>query len=270
MTWNGVIFLILAGKGSSQIDWNPRAGPDEVSGVSALCWALCFSCVGGALSGTKIASQNRNDHGGRRQARNHFAAEIAGFSASPAAKKSLAASDFGMRPQLAFKIAGKSPVLKGRDFLHLILPSSYRSQTSSWSQLSHFQAQYRFSRDQYCHFIVKRILVGKVGKPAWGMDTNLSGVSLSELQIFWILHSMSIHFQGSLHECEQVCQERHDTQTHLWPQISGKDHLGDTWHMQGIYSKKGAGNFGCVLAHAFFSHGVSEIFWNLSFSSGII
>ena len=83
------------------------------------------------LSGTKIASQNRSDHGGRRQARNHFAAEIAGFSASPAAKKSLAASDFGMQLQLAFKIAGKSPVLKGRDFFHPILPPSYRSQTSS-------------------------------------------------------------------------------------------------------------------------------------------
>ena len=83
------------------------------------------------LSGTKIASQNRSDHGGRRQARNHFAAEIAGFSASPAAKKSLATSDFGMQPQLTFKIAGKSPVLKGRDFLHPILPPSYRSQTSS-------------------------------------------------------------------------------------------------------------------------------------------
>ena len=83
------------------------------------------------LSGTKIASQNRSDHGGRRQARNHFAAEIAGFSASPAAKKSLAASDFGMQPQLVFKIAAKSPVLKGRDFLHPILAPSYRSQTSS-------------------------------------------------------------------------------------------------------------------------------------------
>ena len=90
------------------------------------------------LSSTKIASQNRSDHGGRRQARNHFAAEIARFSASPAAKKSLAASDFGMQPQLAFKIARKSPVLKGRDFLHPLLPPSYRSQTSSWSQLSMF------------------------------------------------------------------------------------------------------------------------------------
>ena len=83
------------------------------------------------LSGTKIASQNRSDHSGRRQARNHFAAEIAGFSASPAAKKKLAASDFGMQPQLAFKIAGKSPVLKGVDFFHPISAPSYRSQTSS-------------------------------------------------------------------------------------------------------------------------------------------
>ena len=66
-----------------------------------------------------------------------------------------------MQPQLAFKIAGKSPVLKGRDFLHPILAPSYRSQTSSWSQLSRFQVHYRFSRDQSCHFIVKRIFVGK-------------------------------------------------------------------------------------------------------------
>ena len=46
------------------------------------------------LSGTKIASQNRNDHGGRKRARNHSAAEIARFCASPATKKSLAPSDF--------------------------------------------------------------------------------------------------------------------------------------------------------------------------------
>ena len=39
------------------------------------------------LSGTKIASQNRNDHGGRKRARNHSAAEIAGFFVSAAAKK---------------------------------------------------------------------------------------------------------------------------------------------------------------------------------------
>ena len=56
------------------------------------------------LSGTKIASQNRSDHGGRKRARNHSAAEIAGFFASPAANKSLAASDFGVN----LKIAGSS------------------------------------------------------------------------------------------------------------------------------------------------------------------
>ena len=39
------------------------------------------------LSGTKIASQNRSDHGGRKRARNHFAAEIAGFFALPANPK---------------------------------------------------------------------------------------------------------------------------------------------------------------------------------------
>ena len=38
------------------------------------------------LSGTKIASQNRGDRGGRKRARNHSAAEIAGFFASPAFK----------------------------------------------------------------------------------------------------------------------------------------------------------------------------------------
>ena len=41
----------------------------------------------GELSGTKIASQNRSDHGGRKRARNHSAAEIAGFFASAAAKR---------------------------------------------------------------------------------------------------------------------------------------------------------------------------------------
>ena len=30
--------------------------------------------------------------------------------------------------------------------------------------------------------------------------------------------------------------------------------------MQGIYSKKGAGNFGCVLAHAFFAMGFIKFF----------
>ena len=40
------------------------------------------------LSGTKFASQNPNDHGGRERARNPSAAEIEGFFASPAAEKS--------------------------------------------------------------------------------------------------------------------------------------------------------------------------------------
>ena len=39
------------------------------------------------LAAQKIASQNRSDHSGRKWARNHSAAEIAGFFASPAAKK---------------------------------------------------------------------------------------------------------------------------------------------------------------------------------------
>ena len=55
--------------------------------------------------GTKIASQNRSDHGGRKWARNHSAAEIAGFFASAAAKKSLAASDFWGYPQNRRKLA---------------------------------------------------------------------------------------------------------------------------------------------------------------------
>ena len=45
-------------------------------------------------SGTKITSQNRSDHGGRKRAQNYSAAEIARFLASPAAKKKLAAGDF--------------------------------------------------------------------------------------------------------------------------------------------------------------------------------
>ena len=59
----------------------------------------------GVLSGTKIASQNRSDHGGSKRARNHSAAEIAGFFASAAAKKSVAASDFGGLPQNRRKLA---------------------------------------------------------------------------------------------------------------------------------------------------------------------
>ena len=46
------------------------------------------------LSGTKIALQNRSDHGGRKWARNRFAEEIAILTASLAEKKSLVTSDF--------------------------------------------------------------------------------------------------------------------------------------------------------------------------------
>ena len=52
---------------------------------AVVCENLCYLNVlisrkhENLLSGTKIASQNRSDHGGRKRARNHFAAEIAGF-----------------------------------------------------------------------------------------------------------------------------------------------------------------------------------------------
>ena len=58
------------------------------------------------LSGAKIASQNRSDNGGRKRARNHSAAEIARFFASPATKKlgvslKIAGSSQRPRPQVA-------------------------------------------------------------------------------------------------------------------------------------------------------------------------
>ena len=43
-----------------------------------------------ALAAQKIATQNRSGHGGRKRPRDHLAAEIAGFLASPAANKLLA------------------------------------------------------------------------------------------------------------------------------------------------------------------------------------
>ena len=55
------------------------------------------------LSGTKLASQNRNDLGGRKQARNHSVAEIARFFDSPAARQSQL-RDFG----ISLKIEGSS------------------------------------------------------------------------------------------------------------------------------------------------------------------
>ena len=61
--------------------------------------------LGATLSGTKIASQNRSDHGGCKWARNHSAAEIARvFRFGGRNKKTLAASDFWV----TLKIAGSS------------------------------------------------------------------------------------------------------------------------------------------------------------------
>ena len=64
----------------------------EVSGIKKRALNKEGWREGKGLSGTKTALQNRSDHGGRKRARNHSAAEIAGFFASAAAKKSLAAS----------------------------------------------------------------------------------------------------------------------------------------------------------------------------------
>ena len=68
--------------------------------------ALFESLLCHFIWGYKNRIANRSDHGGHRRARNHSAAEIAGFFASPAAKKkSLAASDFG---GVSLKIARSS------------------------------------------------------------------------------------------------------------------------------------------------------------------
>ena len=58
---------------------------------------------GGRLSGTKIASQNRSDHGGRKRARNPLQ-KLQGFFASPAANKKQLLATLGV----ALKIAGSS------------------------------------------------------------------------------------------------------------------------------------------------------------------
>ena len=76
------------------------------------------SCL--KLSNTKIASQNRSDHGGHKRARsNHSAAEIAGFFNSPAAKKIASRSRFlGLASKSQEARSGhgrKSPQL--RDFV---------------------------------------------------------------------------------------------------------------------------------------------------------
>ena len=58
-----------------------------------------------AKFGTKIASQNRSDHGGHKQARSRSAAEIARFFASAATEKLLAAGDFLGYPRNRRKLA---------------------------------------------------------------------------------------------------------------------------------------------------------------------
>ena len=64
-------------------------------------------CKGRALSGTKIASQNRSDHGSREQACNHSAAEIAWFFALLAnpKKNRNPLAIFGVSPQNRRKLA---------------------------------------------------------------------------------------------------------------------------------------------------------------------
>ena len=97
--------------------WGGQGGllPDVRYGASPqdrVMWSH-YDLEGLELSGTRIASQNRNDHGGRKRARNQSAAEIAGSFASVAANKSLAASDFWGYPQNRRKLAAtmgrKSP-----------------------------------------------------------------------------------------------------------------------------------------------------------------
>ena len=94
-------FQVWSVKSSSMVQLQDRVEPigctPEGSYDNTGFWERFWegSGEGFGLSGTKIASQNRNDHGARKRARSHSAAEIAGFFASLAAKKSLAASDFG-------------------------------------------------------------------------------------------------------------------------------------------------------------------------------
>ena len=70
------------------------------------------------LSGTTLASQNRNDRGGRNRDGKHSVAEIAGFFVSPAAKTRKCARFWGLpsKSQEARSDHGhKSPQL--RDFV---------------------------------------------------------------------------------------------------------------------------------------------------------
>ena len=72
----------------------PNPSPKLDKNLASMGPGILSSVGVGGLSGTRIASQNRSDHGGRKWARNHSASEIARFFASAAAKKSQAASDF--------------------------------------------------------------------------------------------------------------------------------------------------------------------------------
>ena len=64
-------------------------------------WGLTSPGQGHNPSGTKLASQKRSDHGGRKRARNHSTAEIAVLFASQAAKKSQSLAILGGYPQIA-------------------------------------------------------------------------------------------------------------------------------------------------------------------------
>ena len=100
-----------SGTGGGRFLQNAELGFIESRGDDG-CFSGGVGEVCRVLSGTKIASRNRSDHSGRKRARNHSAAEIAGFFASPAAKESLAASEFCGWPQnrrkLAATVAAKS------------------------------------------------------------------------------------------------------------------------------------------------------------------
>ena len=64
--------------GLSQFDPFSRSGSYQACGRLSASRATI-------LSGTKLASQNRSDHGGRKRARNHSAAEIVRICVSPLA-----------------------------------------------------------------------------------------------------------------------------------------------------------------------------------------
>ena len=62
------------------MDRDKKKGKKEALKNVGLGCQSCKDCLHIYLGGTKIASQNRSDHGGRKRARNHSAAESQGFS----------------------------------------------------------------------------------------------------------------------------------------------------------------------------------------------